>query len=109
MIQEWVFPGCPVLLGIKETKLGRVTKVVTKRLLLGVVDISEVPGCHLRVLLVKKLLKISVFLMNSWPVFLILTFYEVYEMAMLSKVRKPDNFESRDSLRLSFTNIRALC
>ena len=30
-------------------------------------------------------------------------------MAILSKVCKPDNFESRNSLKLSFTNIRGLC
>ena len=29
-------------------------------------------------------------------------------MAILSKVRKPDNFESPNSLKLSFTNIRGL-
>ena len=29
-------------------------------------------------------------------------------MAILSKARKPDNFESHDSLKLSFTNIRGL-
>ena len=30
-------------------------------------------------------------------------------MAILSKACKPDNFESRNSLKLSFTNIRGLC
>ena len=30
-------------------------------------------------------------------------------MAILSKACKPDNFESHNSLRLSFTNIRGLC
>ena len=30
-------------------------------------------------------------------------------MAILSKAYKPDNFESHNSLKLSFTNIRALC
>ena len=30
-------------------------------------------------------------------------------MAILSKACKPDNFESRNSLKLSFTNIRDLC
>ena len=29
-------------------------------------------------------------------------------MAILSKARKPDNFESRNSLKLSFMNIRDL-
>ena len=29
-------------------------------------------------------------------------------MAVLSKTCKPDNFESHDSLKLSFTNIRGL-
>ena len=37
--------------------------------------------------------------MNSQPTFLFL---------ILSKVCKPDNFESRNSLQLSFTNIRSL-
>ena len=30
-------------------------------------------------------------------------------MAILSKGRKPDNFESHNSLKLSFTNIQGLC
>ena len=30
-------------------------------------------------------------------------------MTILSKACKPDNFESRNSLKLSFTNIRGLC
>ena len=30
-------------------------------------------------------------------------------MAILSKACKPDNFESHNSLKLSFTNIRGLC
>ena len=30
-------------------------------------------------------------------------------MAILSKACKPDNFESRNSLKLSFTNIQGLC
>ena len=30
-------------------------------------------------------------------------------MVILSKARKPDNFESHNSLKLSFTNIRGLC
>ena len=30
-------------------------------------------------------------------------------MAILSKACKPDNFELRNSLKLSFTNIRGLC
>ena len=30
-------------------------------------------------------------------------------MAVLSKVCKPDNFESDNSLKLSFTNIRGIC
>ena len=30
-------------------------------------------------------------------------------MTILSKACKPDNFESHNSLKLSFTNIRGLC
>ena len=30
-------------------------------------------------------------------------------MAMLSKAYKPDNFESHNPLKLTFTNIRGLC
>ena len=30
-------------------------------------------------------------------------------MAILSKACKPDNFESHNSLKLSFTNIQGLC
>ena len=40
--------------------------------------------------------------MNSQPTFLFLTYLN------LSKACKPDNFESHNSLKLSFTDIRAL-
>ena len=30
-------------------------------------------------------------------------------MAILPKIHQPDNFESHNSLKLSFTNIRVLC
>ena len=46
--------------------------------------------------------------MNLQPTFLILTFFGLSEMAVSSKLRKPDNYESRISLKLSFTNIRSL-
>ena len=47
--------------------------------------------------------------MNLQPTFLILTIFRLSEMAVSSKLRKPDNYESRISLKLSFTNIRSLC
>ena len=45
--------------------------------------------------------------MNSQPTFLFLTYLNLI-MAILSKACKPDNFESHDSLKLSFTNIWGL-
>ena len=45
--------------------------------------------------------------MNSQPTFLFLTYLNLI-MAILSKACKPDNFESHNSLKLSFTNIRGL-
>ena len=46
--------------------------------------------------------------MNSKPTFLILISPLIDEMAILSKGRKPDIFESHKSLKLSFTNICGL-
>ena len=48
------------------------------------------------------------FLMNSQSTFVVLTFFKLNEMAIVSKERKPNNFESHNSLKLSFTNIRGL-
>ena len=45
------------------------------------------------------------FLMNSQSTFVVLTFFKLNEMAIVSKERKPNNFESHNSLKLSFTNI----
>ena len=45
--------------------------------------------------------------MNSQPTFLFLTNLNLI-MAILSKACKPDNFESHNSLKLSFANIRGL-
>ena len=36
-------------------------------------------------------------------------FFRFSEMVLLSKVFKPDNFESHDSLNLRFTNIQCFC
>ena len=36
-------------------------------------------------------------------------FFRCSEMVVLSKVFKPDNFESHDSLNLRFTNIQCFC
>ena len=46
-------------------------------------------------------------LLNPQPTILFLTYF--YKIAILSKGCKPDNFESQNSLKLSFTNIRGLC
>ena len=46
--------------------------------------------------------------MNSQPTFLFLTYFSLNEMTILSKGRKPDNFESHSSLKLNFTNIPGL-
>ena len=48
------------------------------------------------------------FLMNSQSTFVVLTFFKLNEMAIVSKERKPNNLESHNSLKLSFTNIRGL-
>ena len=42
------------------------------------------------------------------PTFRLLPLSWLNEMTILSKESKPDNFESRDSLKLNFTNIRGL-
>ena len=46
--------------------------------------------------------------MNSQPIFLFLTNLNLMNMAILPKACKADNFESHNSLKLSFTNIRGL-
>ena len=50
---------------------------------------------------------------GSWshelsPTFRLLPLFWLNEMTILSKESKPDNFESRNSLKLNFTNIRGL-
>ena len=47
----------------------------------------------------------------SWiqSIFLFLTYFELTEMAILSKGHKADNFESCNCLKRSFTNIWGLC
>ena len=47
--------------------------------------------------------------MNSQSTFVILTFFKLNEMAIVSKECNPNNFESHNSLKRSFTNIRGLC
>ena len=61
----------------------------------GGIDISEVPGCHLLQHMSSQLgsQKLANGLVS-----------ELYEMAILSKVHKPDHFESHNSLKPSFTN-----
>ena len=65
----------------------------------GGIDISEVPGCHL-------LQQMS----SQWGSQKLIhgSVSELYEMAILSKVHKPDHFESHNSLKPSFINIWAL-
>ena len=45
--------------------------------------------------------------MNSQPTFLIFNSF-LTQLAILSEVSEPDNFESHDSLKLSFVNIWGL-
>ena len=47
--------------------------------------------------------------MNSQPTFPLLTYLNFWIMAILSKACKLDNFESHNSLKLSFTNIWDYC
>ena len=47
--------------------------------------------------------------MNSHDISVFYLFLTQWIMAILSKGCKPDNFESHNSLKLSFTNIRGLC
>ena len=47
-------------------------------------------------------------LMNSQPTFLLLTYFNSMNYGHISKGCKPDNFESYNSLNLSFTNIWGL-
>ena len=44
------------------------------------------------------------YLLNSQPTFLIFTSILTQWNTILSKVRKPDNFETHNSLKLNFTN-----
>ena len=44
--------------------------------------------------------------MNSQSTFVILTFFKLNEMAIVSKECNPNNVESHNSLKRSFTNIR---
>ena len=77
----------------------------------GGVDISEVPGC----LLLRQMSsqwgsqKLLQGLVSQEPTVYLSAFYlflTQWIMVILSKGRKPDNFESHNSLKLSFTNIR---
>ena len=79
----------------------------------GVVDISEVPGCHLLQEMSsqwgsQKLLHRLVYheLIAYLSIFNL--FLSQWIMAILSKGCKPDSFEPHNSLRLSFTNIQGL-
>ena len=79
----------------------------------GVVDISEVPGCHLLRQMrsqrgSQKSLQglVSLELTVCLSVFNLLLPQSI--MAILSKECKPDNFEPHSSLKLSFTNTRGL-
>ena len=46
--------------------------------------------------------------MNSQHTFLILTYLNFTNYGHIKKACKPDNFESHNSVKLSFTNIRGL-
>ena len=48
-------------------------------------------------------------LMNSQPTFLFFDQFLTYEMAILSKGHKQDNFEPHNPLTLSFTNTQGFC
>ena len=80
------------------------------------VDISEVPGCQLlwqmssqwgsqKISQIQGLVshEFTAYLSVFWP------FLTELIMVILSEGCKPDNFESRNSLKLSFLNIRVLC
>ena len=74
-------------------------------------DISGVPGCHLLRKMSsqcgsQKLLQVLV--SHEFTAYLSIFFLNLNAMniAILSKACKPDNFESHNSLKLGFTNIR---
>ena len=46
--------------------------------------------------------------MNSQPTFLFLTYLNLMNYSLLSKACKPDNFESHNPLKISFTSIQGL-
>ena len=79
----------------------------------GSVNISEAPGCHLLRQMSfpwesqKITSRIGVSWTHSLP-FCFDLFLTQWIMAILSKVCKPENFVSRNSLKLSFTNIQGL-
>ena len=129
-IQEQVFSGCTVLPDSKEIKLGSsnqeaplsagknpgivlvpcCTRRCVSTAISGGVDISEVPECHLLWQTSSqwgshKLLQalVSHDLTAYLSVFNL--FLTQWIMARLSKGFKPDNSESKNSIKLSFTNI----
>ena len=77
----------------------------------GGVDITKVPRCYFLHRWVFTECLRNYFkdwcLMNSQPTFLIFNSF-LTQLAILSEVSEPDNFESHDSLKLSFVNIWGL-
>ena len=75
----------------------------------GCVDISEVLGCYLLRQMSSQLGSQKVLpglVSDELTTYLsVFDLFLTHEMAILSKGRKPDNFESYNSLKISFTNI----
>ena len=77
------------------------------------IEISKVPGCHLvtdqfLVWVTKITLKIGISWTHSLP-FCFWTMFNSMNYGHIIKRCKPDNFESHNSLKLSFTDTWGLC
>ena len=73
------------------------------------VDISEVPGCHLLWQMISRWgSQKSLQGLVSHELIVHLSDFNLF-LTFISKIHKPDNFESYSSLKLSFTSILGLC
>ena len=76
----------------------------------GLVHIPEVPGCHLFYDRLVPREGNKNYLKDHCDFFLILTFFGLTQLTIISKLSETDNFESHNSLKFSFTttNVQGL-
>ena len=124
-IQEWVFFGCTVPPDSKETEFGNINQEVFPSACknTGVV-LAPCSNSYFRrfryrwvswVLLITtdkfsvRVIKITsgIGVYRTQSLLIFISFW-LTKMVILWKVRKPDNFESLNSLKISFANIQGL-